>query len=100
VRRQGSPADQAPGIAEPRFDLAAWPLLPQHDRAASIKADELNEISPIFVRCCVCRSPHPALRAGGAGARSNYSITGEESRLRLLSAGPHGLLLEDTANLT
>src|SRR5258706_11527230 len=25
--------------AEPRFDLAALPLLPQHDRAASIEAD-------------------------------------------------------------
>src|SRR5215470_12171207 len=37
--------DQAwPYIGEPRFDLAARPLLPQHDAAAPILADEVERI--------------------------------------------------------
>ena len=36
--------DQAwPYIGEPRFDLAARPLLPQHDAAAPILADEVEQ---------------------------------------------------------
>ncbi len=29
--------EKAVGVGEPGFDLAAWPLLPQHDRAALIE---------------------------------------------------------------
>jgi hypothetical protein len=31
-------------VGKPHFDLAARPLLPQHDRAASIEADDVERI--------------------------------------------------------
>ena len=31
-------------VGKPRFDLAALPLLPQHDRATSIEADNVERI--------------------------------------------------------
>ena len=48
---------------EPRFDLAARPLLPQHDRAVSIEADDLEEFLPIS-------TPHD----GRAGRRLDWPI--------------------------
>jgi hypothetical protein len=44
----GLHADQAERhCGEPRFDLAARPLLPQHDCAALIEADTWKEFLPI-----------------------------------------------------
>ena len=41
-------ADQARRyVREPHFDLAALPLLSQHDRAPLIEADNVNEFLPI-----------------------------------------------------
>jgi hypothetical protein len=44
----GFHADQAPRrCGEPRFDLAARSLLPQHDRAALIEANDVERFLPI-----------------------------------------------------
>jgi len=44
----GFHADQARRhVREPCFDLAARPLLPQHDRATPVEADDVERVLPI-----------------------------------------------------
>jgi hypothetical protein len=79
-----------PYIGEPRFDLAARPLLPQHDAAAPILADEveriLADIDPDYGDFAIeflghgallcLRCPGQLASAGrGVGARPDHPIS-------------------------
>ena len=90
----GLHADQARRqVGKPRFHLAARPLLPQHDCAALILANEvervLADIDTDHGDCAieflghgvllVFGAPLPAWLAGRAGARPDHPISGHEA---------------------
>jgi hypothetical protein len=85
--------DQAKGhVGEPRFDLAARPLLPQHDGPTSIQANNMERVLPDidadYGNSCLTSLSHrvlllicaPAsLMGDGAEARADHPISGNSA---------------------
>src|SRR6516165_7881216 len=85
-------------VSEPRFHLAARPLLPQHNAAAPILADEVERVLADIdadygdfaieflghgmLLCLRCPLPSN-LCAGGAGARPDHPISGHQAMNRV-----------------
>jgi hypothetical protein len=66
-------------VGKPRFDLAARPLLPQHDRTALILANEVKRVLA-DIDADQFGAPLPASLASGARSRPDHPIAGHTLR--------------------